>query len=309
MKTILLIDGNAIMHRAFHALPPMTNQDGIPTNMTHGFFMIIHKIISDFRPNYIAVCFDTPKKTFRQELLPEYQAQRPPSPDEFKIQIPYIMKLLDASGMVRVERDGFEADDVIGSLTTTFKKQNARILILTGDKDIMQLVDENTSVISPQHTINAIKLYTPEEVRNRLQVLPIQIPDYKALAGDPSDNYKGVPGVGPKTAARLIQQYGTVEELLNKISSVMDDKLRAKLEAHREDIVLTKKIATIVKDLDFSNSLDHYSFTSFNPKMKDELMKLQLFSVMKRFFPQETPVRLKKEEPPKKEKEPQMGLF
>lgn len=308
MNTLLLIDGNAIMHRAFHALPPMTSQSGVPTNMTYGFFMIIHRVISDFRPTHLIVCFDTPKPTFRQELLKEYQAHRPHAADEFKVQIPYIRQLLDSAGIMRMEKDRYEADDVIGSLATTFNSPDTRIYILTGDKDIMQLVNKNTAVISPQMGINGTTLYTPEAVKQKLGVNPEQIPDYKALAGDPSDNYKGVKGIGPKTASRLIQEYGSVENLLEKLNDMKDEKLRANLEAHREVIVLTKRIATIVKDIDFSNTLEQYSFSSFKPEMKEELMKLQLYALVKKIFPNDKPInpKIEKKEP---EKEPQLGLF
>lgn len=308
MDTLLLIDGNAIMHRAFHALPPMTSQNGTPTNMTYGFFMIIHRVISDFRPNHLIVCFDTPKPTFRQKLLPEYQAQRPHAPDEFKVQIPYIRELLDAAGIIRIEKDGYEADDVIGSLATTFKDENIKIFILTGDKDIMQLVNKKTSVISPQMGINGTTMYTPDEVLKKLGVHPQQIPDYKALAGDPSDNYKGVKGIGPKTASRLIQEYVSVENLLKSLDTIKDEKLRNNLEAHREVIILTKKIATIVKDIDFSKSLKQYAFTSFKKEMREELMKLQLNALIKRIFPAEK-LSVQKEEKKEANKEPQLGLF
>jgi DNA polymerase-1 len=307
MKTLLLIDGNAIMHRAFHALPPMNSNDGTPTNMTYGFFTIISKVISDIKPDYLIVCFDTPKPTFRQELLEEYQAHRPHAPDEFKVQIPYIRSLLDAAGIARLEKDGFEADDVIGSLATRFKNE-AKIYILTGDKDIMQLVNGNITVITPQIGFSKSNLYTPDEVQKKLGVLPEQIPDYKALAGDPSDNYKGVKGVGPKTASELIRKFGTVENLLEKLSNVENEKLRLNLENHRDVITLTKKIATIVKDIDFTKTLEEYRFTTFKSDMKPKLMELQLYSLVKKFFPQELEVKPKKEKQPEKD-DSQMGMF
>ena len=140
MKTLLLIDGNAIMHRAYHALPPLTSKNGTPTNMIYGFFMMLHKVVTDFHPDYLVVCFDTPKQTFRQEMMKEYQAQRPQMADNFKIQIPYVRDLLDKAGVARMEKDGYEADDVIGSIATQFKSKDTKVYILTGDKDIMQLL-------------------------------------------------------------------------------------------------------------------------------------------------------------------------
>lgn len=310
MKTLLLIDGNAIMHRAYHALPPLRSREGLPTNAIYGFFGMLHRAVLDFKPHYIAVCFDTPAQTFRQKLLVEYQAQRPQADAEFITQIPYIRDILEASGIHRVEKDGFEADDMIGTLTTKFKHKVDKVLILTGDKDIMQLVDKNVFVIAPQTGLSSITIYDEAAVEKKLSVKPGQIPDYKAFAGDPSDNYKGVKGIGPKTAVKLIEEFGSVENLIKHLSSIKDEKLRTKLEEHKDSLLLTKKIATIVKDVEVGEKLETYAFNGFQNEMKLMFEKLQLNSMLKRFFGTELPPP--KKEPVKKEtdpKEPQPTLF
>ncbi len=286
MKTLLLIDGNAIMHRAYHALPPLTSKNGTPTNMIYGFFMMLHKVVADFSPNYLVVCFDTPKKTFRQELMTEYQAQRPQMNEDFKIQIPIVRDLLDKAGVARMEMDGYEADDVIGSIVTKFKDTRLKTYILTGDKDIMQLVDENVSVISPKIGLSSILIYTPEEVKKKMLVEPHQIPDYKALSGDPSDNYKGIKGIGPKTAAKIIDSYHTIENLISKTEEIPDQKLKELIRINRENLILTKKIATIVKDIKVADTIDAYKFDTFKSELKNSLVNFQFNGLLKRFFPE-----------------------
>src|SRR3989338_7996711 len=158
MQTLLLIDGNAIMHRAYHALPPFKTKDGTPTNVIYGFFSMLHKGIIDFKPTHIVVCFDTPKPTFRNKMFKEYQAQRPQIGDDFIVQIPLLHEALKKAGVVFLAKDGYEADDLIGTLATISKK-NMQVYILTGDKDIMQLVNSHVKVVSPQTGMSSIKLY------------------------------------------------------------------------------------------------------------------------------------------------------
>lgn len=314
MTTLLLIDGNAIMHRAYFALPPMRTSDGTPTNAVRGFFMMLHRAMTDFKPDYAVVCFDTPKPTFRRELLAEYQAHRPKSDDAFIQQIPLIRDLLEASGIKRMERDGYEADDMIGTLTVTFKKQVDRVLILTGDKDIMQLVDTNVFVMAPKTGLSSITLYTIDEVIKKMGVRPEQIPDLKALAGDPSDNYKGVKGIGPKTAAELVVRFGSVESMIEHVDEIEKEKLRNTIKEHTKIVALMKKIATIVTDLDVEGPLEHFAFTGYNPAMRPLMEGLELNTLIRQYF--DTPfVAPKKQAAPavekkkKPEEEPQQGLF
>ncbi len=276
MKTLLLIDGNAIMHRAYHALPPFKTKAGVPTNVVYGFFGMVHKAIQLLEPTHIAICFDTPAQTFRQKLLPAYQAQRPQISDDFIVQIPILKDLLDASHLFRCEQDGLEADDMIGTISHEANKSKMRTFILTGDKDIMQLVNENTFVVAPQTGLSSIKVYSIEEVQKKLGVLPQQIPELKALMGDPSDNYKGAKGVGPKTALKLIAKYGTIKNLLQK-SDELDDE-------SKKDVELSYKIATIVTDAPIDCDINNMVFNGFDEQFKQKLLELEMFSLIGRIY-------------------------
>src|SRR3989338_5050149 len=180
MQTLLLIDGNAIMHRAYHALPPFKTKDGTPTNVIYGFFSMLHKSIIDFKPTHIVVCFDTPKPTFRNRIFKEYQAQRPKIADDFIVQIPLLKEALDKAGVIHLEKDGYEADDLIGTISNKFKTNQIRVLILSGDRDIQQLVDKNVFVITPKLGLSDIKIYDSAEVKKKYGLEPTKIPDLKA---------------------------------------------------------------------------------------------------------------------------------
>ena len=284
MKTILLIDAFAIIHRAFFAIPELTTSEGVPTNAIYGFFLMVDKAISDFQPEYVAICFDTPKKTFRKELFKEYQSHRPETAAGFKIQIPIIRDLIDISGLKRIEKPGFEADDVIGTLSKKFSDEDIKILILTGDKDIMQLSRSNVFVITPLKGISSINIYGPQQVMERFGIPPELIPDFKALMGDSSDNYKGAPGIGPKTATKLLQEYKSIEQLIENIETVMPQRIRTILKENKETIILSKQLATILTDMKLDCELQDFKFEGFAPQMKEELQKLQLFTLIGRLY-------------------------
>jgi DNA polymerase-1 len=305
MKTYVLIDGNAIMHRAFHAIPStLTAQDGTPTNAIYGFFTMLYKVTQDYQPDFVTVCFDTPVPSFRKKLLKEYQAHRPKAPDEFKQQVPIILSLLDDAGIDRVQKEGYEADDLIGSLAHAINN-DLQTLILTGDKDILQLVNDHTHVISPRTGISKIIRYDDQMVLDKMGVPPARIPDFKALAGDPSDNYHAAKGIGPKTAVQLVSQFGTVEDMYAHIDHVQKDRIRNILIEHKEDVLLLKKIATIVTDLEVPLDLEKESFSGFHENLKDRLEDLQLNSLIKRFFPQTQPTGEKKKVTEKNEPQDQ----
>lgn len=305
MKTTLLIDGNAIMHRAFHALPPFKTSTNIPTGAVYGFLSMLNKSITDFKPTNVIVLFDTPVKTFRKKMYEKYQAQRPSMDDDLKVQFPNIKEGLDAAGIVHVEKEGFEADDLIGTLSHRLAGKNSRVLIISGDRDILQLVDKNILAVTPQIGFSNIKIYDEGGVIEKFGIKPNQIPDFKALAGDPSDNYSGAKGIGPKTAAKLISEFGTVENLYKKIDKVESEKIRSILKSDKKHILLSKKLATIVKDVSIDFAEDKSHFTFFNEDLKDYLKKYQMSSLIKRFFAGNKPEEPKKEE----KKEKQIGLF
>lgn len=305
MDTLLLIDSNAIMHRAFHALPPLSAKDGTPTNVLYGFLSMISKVVTDFKPDYVAAVFDTPKPTFRNELFPKYQAQRPKAEDSFIRQIPLVKEALDRANIFRVEKDGFEADDLIGTIATIFNNAKIRVIILTGDKDIMQLVNDNTYVIAPLIGLANTKIYDATEVERRLDVGPDQIPDFKALSGDPSDNYPGAQGIGPKTASSLLSQFKTLEGIYKNLNNLKSEKIKTTLQREKENVLMSKKLATIKCDVDITFDINHLKFKGFALDLKEFLTKYQVNSLVKRLFENG---KSAKKEPVKKDAD-QIGLF
>lgn len=310
MKTLLLIDAHAMIHRAYHALPDtLATRDGIPTGAIYGFFLMMQKVLLDFKPTHLAVCFDTPKPTFRKKLFDGYQAKRPPMEDTLKVQIPKIKELLDSGGVTRLEKPGFEADDIIGTLSEKQKKEFDRVLILTGDRDLLQLTDEKVFLIAPKRGVTNFDLFTPHEVEKKFGVTPEHIPDYKALAGDSSDNYNTARGIGPKTAQKLLKIRPTVEELLTHLDQVDNEKWRTILDEHKDQILLFKKIATIVRDVDVNPPKSQLAFTGFREEMKDQLKKLELFSLTTKLYEQIDPKPVMQEEKKKESNPDQIDLF
>ena len=284
MKTLLLIDGNAIMHRAYHALPPFKAADGTPTNVVYGYLSMLNKVVTDFKPDYLISCFDTPKATFRNKLFKEYQSQRPKIDDDFIIQIPLVKQAVDAAGIERMEKDGFEADDLIGTITRIFETNKFRVVILTGDKDIFQLITDNVFVAAPQLGLANIKIFDKSEVEKKLDVAPNQIIEYKALVGDPSDNYPGASGIGPKTASKLIHQFGTVEQIYKDIDKVESEKVKEILKKEKDSVYLSKKLATIMTDVEIDLNIDKLKFKGFNKKLIEFLTQYQMNTLIKRIF-------------------------
>jgi len=305
MQTLLIIDGNAIMHRAYHALPPFKSSDGTPTNVVYGYLSMLNKVIVDFKPDYLISCFDTPEKTFRNELFKEYQSQRPKIDDDFIVQIPLVKQAVDVAGVVRMEKPGYEADDLIGRITRIFETNKFRVIILTGDKDIFQLITDNVFVASPQLGLANIKIFDKSEVEKKLDITPNQIIEYKALVGDPSDNYPGASGIGPKTACKLIHQFGTVENIYKNIDKVESEKVKEILKKERESVLLSEKLATIMTDIEIDLDIEKLKFKGFDKKLIDFLTQYQMSTLTKRIF---NIKEVEKKEEVKK-KPDQIGLF
>jgi len=270
MNRLVLIDGNAILHRAYHALPPLTAPDGSVVNAVYGFGTMLLRLITDLKPTHVAVAFDRPKPTFRKELFAGYQAKRPKMDEELVDQIPKVHDLITSFGIPIFEVDGFEADDVIGTLAKQSKDQ---VIIVTGDKDMLQLVqDDKVLVYMPTKGLSQAKLYGEKEVSERMGVAPGKIPDFKALAGDPSDNYPGVAGIGPKTAAALLAKYKTLSAVLKAKSFPASD---------RESARLCHDLATIRTNVPLSGAL--VLLGSLNrPEAIAELTTLGFRSILKR---------------------------
>ncbi len=245
MGKLVIIDGNAVMHRAFHAMPPLTTKSGEPINAVYGLVSMILKIVQDLKPTHITVCFDEREKTFRQKELPTYQAQRPPMVDELGSQFEKARDFLKAAKIPVYSKGGYEADDVIGTLA---KKATGEVVIVTGDRDILQLINDKVKLYMPIAGLSNAKLFGVEETIERMGVPPSQIPDLKALTGDASDNYFGVPGIGPKTAIGLLQRYITVKQIYDNLDKI-SDKIREKLEKGKKSAEQSLMLATIVKDV------------------------------------------------------------
>jgi len=299
MSSLVFIDGNAILHRAFHALPPLTSKNGEIVNAVYGFLSMFLKILDDLKPQYIIVCFDKKAPTFRQQLFVGYQAKRPKMADELVPQIAKVHEVLEKATVSIFELDGYEADDLIGTLANQvqsapvrnatqsvtggkLKVQSLETIIVSGDRDMLQLVNSHVKVLAPIIGITKMILFDEKMVEEKYGIKPSQIVDYKALVGDASDNYPGVRGIGPKTAASLLKEYGSFENMYKNIR-LLPPKIAEKLAADAEQAALAKKLATIVTDAPITLSLENCSFTNLSFKnLKEEFEKLGFKSLLKR---------------------------
>ncbi|MFQ5901302.1 MAG: DNA polymerase I [Thermodesulfobacteriota bacterium] len=236
-----LIDGSSYIYRAFHALPYLSNPKGVPTNAVYGFTNMLLKVIKDNKPDYIAVTFDHKGPTFRKEIYEDYKANRPEMPDSLKPQIPYIKDLVSAFSIPVMEKEGYEADDIIGTLAVRAEKEGMDVVIVTGDKDMMQLVNNRITIMDTMKD----RTYGPQEVKERFGVEPSKVVEVMGLAGDSIDNIPGVPGIGEKTAIKLISQFGSIEEVFERVSEVAREKLRENLKTHESQARMSKKLVTL----------------------------------------------------------------
>lgn len=288
MNRLVLIDGNAILHRAYHALPPMTSPEGTPVNAVYGFVSMLVKLVHDLHPTHLAVAFDRPAPTFRKELYAAYQATRPEMEADLAVQIDVIHAFTRAIPLAVYEQDGYEADDIIGTLATQAGAHGIdQVIIITGDRDILQLVnDERILVLMPVKGLGESKLYDSRAVRERLGVDPGHIVDYKALAGDASDNYPGVAGIGPKTAADLINRYQTIENIYTTLKQGGEDikeGIRSKLREGEQAAVLSKTLARIKTDVPLAVDWKTLAFTTLvTPGSTEMLSQLHFHSLLKR---------------------------
>ena len=269
---LAIIDAYSLLYRAFFALPPLTNKQGEVTNAVYGFTMMLMKLLDDVNPDYLVVATDLPAATFRHEAFEGYKAQRKPMPDDMRPQVPMLRDILDVLRIPILGVEGFEADDVIGTLATRAEREGIDTLIVTSDRDALQLVDEHIHMLANKKGITETVEYDPAAVRERYGVTPAQIPDMKALTGDASDNIPGVPGIGEKTAAKLIQQFGSLENLLDHAEEVTG-KTGAALVAHAEQARASKHLATIHCDV----PLEDFSWEAGKRQPWDQAAVLELF--------------------------------
>ncbi|MDP4085347.1 MAG: DNA polymerase I [Bacillota bacterium] len=265
-KKLVLIDGNSIAYRAFFALPLLNNDKGIHTNAVYGFTMMLMKIIEDENPTHILVAFDAGKTTFRHKTFVEYKGGRQKTPPELSEQFPFIRELLDSYGISRFELENYEADDIIGTLSLSAEEQGFEVRVISGDKDLTQLSSEHTTVGITRKGITDIEEYTPLHIKEKYGLVPNQIIDMKGLMGDTSDNIPGVPGVGEKTAIKLLKEFNTLENLLNSIDQVSGQKLKEKLEEFKDQALMSKELATIERKAPVKIDLDEIKYEGFNPK-------------------------------------------
>ncbi len=256
MERLMLLDGNGLIYRGYFALPPLTTSKGELVNAVFGFCSIVLRGIADIQPDYLAVAFDLQGPTFRHEQYAEYKATRQRMPDDLRDQFPKVREVVAALRIPVYELAGYEADDVIGTLTVESESRGLDTTIVTGDLDMLQLVTDRTRLMTTRSGVENTILYDPAKIADRFELVPGQMIDYKALKGDPTDNIPGVPGVGEKTAAKLIREYGTLDALYERIAEVKPDKLRDKLVEHRESVFMGRDLSTIVRDLPVTLDLD-----------------------------------------------------
>jgi len=248
VSKLILIDGNAILHRAFHALPPLTTKRGEPINAVYGFISMFLRVIQDLKPTHVVVAFDRKEPTFRHEEYEQYQAHRPEMDKDLIPQFEKTRRVVGAFGIPIYDKAGFEADDVIGTLAKQAEKKLEEVIIVTGDRDILQLVTDKTKVYLPIRGLSDAKLMGADDVVEKLGVRPDQVDDYKALVGDPSDNYPGVPGIGPKTATKLLEEYDTVENIYKNINKISENVAK-KLKEGKKSAIISQKLAEIVTNV------------------------------------------------------------
>lgn len=269
-KTVAVIDGNSLMHRAYHAVPPtMTAPDGTPTNAAFGFLSMLLKFIEMEQPDALVCAFDKGRPKFRMEALEQYKAQRPPMDEGLKAQFPVIENLLAAMNVPVVALPGWEGDDILGTVAARDEELGYRTLLVTGDKDAYQLASDLTKIVTTKRGITDVVIYGPEEVEERYGVTPDQFTDFLGLKGDKADNIPGVPGIGDKKAASMLQAYGNLEGIYANLDKFKGKQLE-NLTNYKDDAFLSRQVATIVRDADFELDLESISFPNFNVEQVTE---------------------------------------
>lgn len=290
MEKVLILDSNSLMNRAFYALPPtLTNNEGVHTNAIYGFTNMLLKMKEDINPDYIVAAFDKKAPTFRHEAYGDYKAGRKKMPEELREQFPLVKEMLNLLGINIYELDGFEADDIIGTVAKEASKNGMEVYIVTGDKDALQLADDNINIIITKKGVSETAEYNKEAFIKEFEVTPTQFIDVKGLMGDKSDNIPGVPGVGEKTAFKLIKEYGSVEEVLKNIDNISGKKLKENLENYTEQAIFSKKLATIMTEVPIDNLLDGIRKKNEINKegLKELLLNLRMQSSLAKFIGEE----------------------
>ena len=273
-KRLFIIDGMAQIYRAHFAMinNPLTTKDGRHTSVIYGFLNMLFKIIRDESPDYLVIAMDSKAKTFRHEMYNEYKANRPKMPDEIAYQIPVLKEIIDYLGVELIERPGYEADDIMGSLSKVAESNEIESYIVSGDKDMLQMVNDNIIVYAPGNRFQPTTKFKKEEVKVKMGVYPERIIDLLSLIGDTSDNIPGVRGVGPKTAIKLIEQFDSLDKLIDNIDEIKNDRIKNLIKENIDSLSLSKKLVTIKADMDIAFSKEDFEFKSI--KDKDNVIKM-----------------------------------
>ena len=289
MKRLLILDSNSLMNRAFYAVPPLTNSHGTSTNAIHGFMNMLLKMKEEIQPECIMAAFDLKAPTLRQKEDAEYKAGRTKMPPELGEQFPIIKDLLKAMGIKVFEIEGFEADDIIGTVSKFAENNETEVYIVTGDKDALQLASDNTKVLITKKGVSELATYDEKSFIEEFGVTPTQFIDVKGLMGDKSDNIPGVTGVGEKTAFKLIKEYGCIEEVLNNIDNISGKKIKENLTNDREQAISSKKLATIMREVPLELTLEdiHTSLPKNTNELKRILIELELKGILSKFKSEE----------------------
>ena len=282
MDKIILLDGNSLSYRAYYAMPALKNKKGLYTNSVYGFTLMLEKILEDTKPKYALVAFDKGKETFRHKSYEAYKGTRDKTPTELVEQFGYVRELLDSFGIKYEEHLDYEADDIIGSYAKIAEKAGLEVIIVSGDKDLTQLASDNITVYYTKRGVTEIDYYTPEFINEKYGLTPQQIIDMKGLMGDKSDNIPGIPGVGEKTAIKLLTEYENVENVLENIDNISGKKLKERLTEGKEDAILSKKLATIFTDVPVDNKIEDLTFKEDREKKKELFEKLEFVSFLRK---------------------------
>jgi len=296
-KILIILDSNSLLHRAYHALPHLTTKKGELVNAIYGFLLVLFKTIREFEPDYISACFDTPQPTFRHQTFKEYKAKRPPTPEDLSPQISKLKEVLKIFNIQTFEKEGFEADDIIATISKLAHQQQIapklETIVLSGDLDTLQLIDDYTKVYFLKKGVKETILYDKNRVQERYGVSAPQLLDFKALIGDPSDNIPGVPSIGEKTATRLIQQFNNLENLYQKLPS--QEKLKTKLLEFQKQVFLNKTLVKLDKDVAIDFNLKECQRKEYNREKVIQLLKeLEFQSLINRLPEIERKVEKKK---------------
>lgn len=282
-KKIIVIDGNSLMYRAFYGIRLLTTSKGVFTNAVYGFTNMLLTLVEQYNPDYIGVAFDLKSPTFRHEIFEDYKGNRQKAPEELLPQFDLLKRLLKAMNIAIYEKEGFEADDILGTFSRIAREKGLDAYLVTGDRDAMQLVSDTTTVLLNRRGTTDMQAFDPEKVKEVYGLTPDQIIDLKALMGDSSDNIPGVPGVGEKTALKLLSEFGTLENVLDNIDNISGKKLKENLAKYKEQAILSRKLATIIQDVPMDFALEDCCYDiPKSSELKALLEELEFYSILSR---------------------------